>query len=158
MEGRGKGDSALFWGDGENSREVPLWRENHVKATDGRLRGLCKQGKKQMTEHTVHTLLQSFQQNICWFVSFLSILINLQGLLEQSCEKLTRVCWDCPLHHTAQFWRPGLLDSTSHYVLHHNFKVLWGFQEQKIIPTKFWSFDHSISYCWKSSKTYGFLK
>ena len=64
-EGRGEGDSALFRGDGENSGEVPLWRENHVKATDGRLRGLCKQGKKQTTEHTVHALLQSFQQNIC---------------------------------------------------------------------------------------------
>lgn len=58
MEGGGEGGSALCWGDGEKPREVPVWRENHVKATDGSLRGLCKQGKKQKTEHTVRALFQ----------------------------------------------------------------------------------------------------
>lgn len=51
--GRGErgGSSTLCWGDGgEKPREVPQWRENHVKATDGSLRGLCKQGERQMTE------------------------------------------------------------------------------------------------------------
>lgn len=68
MEGGGEGGSALYWGDGEKPREVPVWRENHVKATDGSLRGLCKQSKKpQKTEHTV---FQGFRGNICRFFSF----------------------------------------------------------------------------------------
>lgn len=70
MEGGGEGGSALCWGDGEKPREVPVWRENHVKATDGSLRGLCKQGKKQKTEHTVRALFQGFRGNICRLFSF----------------------------------------------------------------------------------------
>ncbi len=46
-----------------------MWRENHVKATDGSLRGLCKEGKKQMTEHTEHALFQGFRGNMCRFLS-----------------------------------------------------------------------------------------
>lgn len=65
MEGRGEGGSALSWGDGgENPRKVSVWRENHVKATDGSLRGLCKEGKKKMTERTEHALFQSFRGNV----------------------------------------------------------------------------------------------
>lgn len=42
-----EGGSALCWGDGGKTPEkVSVWRENHVKATDGSLRGLCKEGKK----------------------------------------------------------------------------------------------------------------
>lgn len=80
MEGGGEGGSALCWGDGEKPREVPVWRENHVKATDGSLRGLCKQGKKQKTEHTVRALFQGFRGNICRLFSFWLPLIHLQCL------------------------------------------------------------------------------
>lgn len=65
MDGRIEGGSALSWGDRENPRKVPVWRENHVKATDGSLQGLCKEGKKQMTERCEHALFQSFEGNIC---------------------------------------------------------------------------------------------
>lgn len=61
MEGRGEGGSALCWGDRENPREVPVWRENHVKTTDGSLRELCKEGKKQMTKHTEHVCPKAFE-------------------------------------------------------------------------------------------------
>lgn len=61
LEGRGEGGSALCEGYGGKPREVPEWRENPVKATDGSLQGLCKQGKKQMTEHTVHALFKTFK-------------------------------------------------------------------------------------------------
>lgn len=57
MKGRGPGDSAPRYGDrGENPREVPVWRENHVKATDGSLRGLCKKGQKSRWLSTANTL------------------------------------------------------------------------------------------------------
>lgn len=75
--GRGEGGSAPCEGYGGKPREVPEWRENPVKATDGSLQGLCKQGKKQMTEHTVHALFQDFQRNIYGFFSLLRAIDSL---------------------------------------------------------------------------------
>lgn len=52
---------------GGNPRKVPVWRENHVKATDGSLQGLCKEakGRDDWAHWTSWT-----RGNICWFFLF----------------------------------------------------------------------------------------
>lgn len=52
---RAEGGSALFMGDRENPRKVPLWRENHVKATDGSLQRPTQKGKESRRQSHVTT-------------------------------------------------------------------------------------------------------
>lgn len=44
---RAEGGSALFVGDRENPRKVPVWRENHVKAADGSLQRPTQKRQRQ---------------------------------------------------------------------------------------------------------------
>ena len=64
MRGRVEAGSTPFVGDRENPGKVSVWRENHVKAIDGSIQGLNKEGKKLLTEPSEHVLYRGFKGNI----------------------------------------------------------------------------------------------